>query len=287
MRKRQVKSRNISRLKNADMAGKGFFSRHYYLSWRYIRESKNYIFFVLLLLLFGAVIGLMWHPDFLIEYITQTIERILAETQGLGLWALIIYILENNLKSTFFAMIFGVFVGVSSIFSALTNGYFLGFVAGGAVRVEGLGVLWRLVPHGIFEFPAIILALAIGSRLGFFWFSAKNQGKSFLALIVSFLVFIFSYMILVFLFVGVAMVSTTQSLEEIYSSGFSGGPIFLFFLLVVLLVSIFVGTLFLAREDKKLFFKRLEDSLRVFLFVILPLLIIAAIIEGYLIIFLS
>jgi len=54
------------------------------------------------------------------------------------------------------------------------------------------------------------------------------------------------------------------------------------------LASNIIGNLIFSKEDRKLvrkeFIRRLEGSLRMFLFVVLPLLVIAAIIEGFLII---
>src|SRR4030042_1884025 len=186
----------------------GFFRKHYSLSWKYIKESSVYILLMICLLLFGAFAALLYQPPLLVEAIKAFMESILNDTSNFNVFEMMVYILNNNLKNSFFAMIFGVIFGIMPIFTALSNGYVLGFVAEKSVLVAGPSVLLRLLPHGIFEFPAIILALATGIRLGLFWFSDNK---------------------------------------------------------------------------KKEFVKRVEGSLRVFLFVILPLLIIAAIIEGFLI----
>ena len=53
------------------------------------------------------------------------------------------------------------------IFAAF-NGYVLGFVADKAVEARGVGVLWKLLPHGIFELPAIFISLGMGFRFGIF-----------------------------------------------------------------------------------------------------------------------
>ncbi len=185
-----------------------FLQENYSLTWKYIKESKNSILFVILIFALGFSIASYYQPPEIVELIMEIIEKLLEETAGLNLWQMIIYILNNNLRSSFFAMVLGVFLGIFPVFTALFNGYILGFVTEKSVQVGGLSVLWRLAPHGIFEFPAIILALALGARLGFFWTAVKK---------------------------------------------------------------------------KKEFLKRIDGSLRVFLFVILPLLIIAAIIEGVLI----
>ena len=144
----------------------------------------------------------------MVDWIREFVKELLEETSGLNMWQMIVFILNNNLKSSFIAMLLGIFLGIFSVLTAFANGYVLGFIAEKSVKVEGFSVLLRLLPHGIFELPAVVLALALGTKLGFFW---------------------------------------------------------------------------LARNKKKEFLKRLEQSLRVFLFIILPLLIIASIIEGILI----
>lgn len=188
---------------------KGFLKENYTITWRYTKESHPYILIIIFLLFFGAFISLIYQPPEFIEAVKAFIDSVLNETQGFGVIEMIVYILNNNLKNSFFSMILGIIFGIIPIFTALANGYILGFVAEKSVAIDGPSVLLRLVPHGIFEFPAIILALATGTKLGMFWF----------------------------------------------------GP-----------------------EKKKELIRRLEGSLRVFLFLILPLLIIAAIIEGVLII---
>jgi len=188
--------------------------RHYSLSWSYIKECKNQIYFILALILGSALVGLIYQPPEIYDLIQKFLQDLLSQTQELNWWQMIIFILNNNLQTSFFSMIFGVFFGIFPVLAGFSNGYVLGFVAEKAVAIGGLLTLWRLLPHGIFEFPAIILSLALGMRFGMFWFAGKGK-------------------------------------------------------------------------KKKEFFRRLDSSMRVFLFVVLPLLIIAAIIEGILIVILS
>lgn len=191
---------------------KNFWRKNYSLSWQYTKKCRNYIFFIILLFLLGFIIAVFYQPPEIVELIKEFIEDLLQKTEGLSMWQMVFFILNNNLKNSFFAMLLGVFLGIFPIFTALANGYVLGFVAEKSVQLEGIAILLRLVPHGIFEIPAVVLALALGVRLGAFWFE---------------------------------------------------------------------------KDRKKEFLSRLENSLRVFLFIILPLLVIAAIIEGILIFMLS
>ena len=42
----------------------------------------------------------------------------------------------------------------------------------------GINVLFRLVPHGIFELPSFIISLGLGLRLGLYLF-LKKRGETF------------------------------------------------------------------------------------------------------------
>lgn len=268
-----------------------FLQKHYSLSWEYIKESRGCIIFIIIIFLTGFIIALNYQPPEIVELIKKFVEGLLEEVSGLNLWQLIVYILNNNLKSSFFAMVFGIFFGIFPVFTTLLNGYVLGFVAEKSVQVEGVSILWRLFPHGIFEFPAVILALALGIKLGMFVFSAKEKSRAFLAFIVSLSCFIFFSGIVISF--ALKMSSIFLDVEYIYfsSTNLTNNPLLELFLLasllVILIFSTLVGMTILSTEDHKIvskeFLKRLENSLRVFLFVVLPLLIIAAIIEGVLI----
>jgi stage II sporulation protein M len=87
------------------------------------------------------------------------------------------FIFRNNLQSSFFGMIFGVVFGIFPIITIIANGYLLGYVASVAVNAEGILSLWRILPHGIFELPAIFISLGLGLKLGTFIFQ-KEKIKS-------------------------------------------------------------------------------------------------------------
>ena len=56
---------------------------------------------------------------------------------------------------------------------AILNGYLVGFVASMAVGSGGVIVLWRILPHGIFELPAVFISLGLGLKFGTFIFQKK------------------------------------------------------------------------------------------------------------------
>lgn len=220
----------------------------YQQSWEYIKESRNFIYITLIIFLLFAFIGaFVPAPEFLEQQILEFIEELLRKTAEMSQGELMSFIFLNNLQSSFFGMIFGIALGIFSAITSVSNGYLLGFVSSRAVYEEGIFVLWRLFPHGIFELPALFISTGLGLKLGFpfiyRYFKYYWKRKNIFALL--------------------------------------AGILFLPFSIIL--------TLILNKNLRKYQFKdflfKVNNSLRVFLFIILPFLLIAAIIEGCLIFF--
>ena len=155
-----------------------FLRKNYGESFNYIKESKNFIYSVMLIFLFFFLIGFFVSaPSELEKIILNFIEDLIQKTEGLSQWELIKFIFFNNLQSSFVGMFFGIILGIFPIVTTLANGYLLGFVAERTVGKEGIFILWRLFPHGIFELPALFISLGLGLKLGTFIFR-KNRLKT-------------------------------------------------------------------------------------------------------------
>ncbi len=189
------------------------FVENYKKAWQYIKDSRRFIFAIIGIFLFFVLLGFFIPaPDSISKWILDYMQEVVNETEGLSAVQLISFIFFNNLKSSFVGMIFGALLGIFPIFTALFNGYILGFVLNESVKIEGILVLWKLLPHGIFELPAVLISLGLGLR---------------------------------------------------------------------------IGTSLLFNKKKREFKKNFYNALKVFLFVVIPLLLIAAIIEGILIILIN
>lgn len=174
----------------------------------YLREIRLFIFLGVFLFVLSGVTSFVFPSHF--TFFNDTLKQLGQEVEGLGPTQLILFIFSNNVSSAFFALIFGTALGIMPMFNALLNGALVGYVLALSTKLEGFGVIWRLVPHGIFELPAIFISIGMGIYLGMFVF---ENGK------------------------------------------------------------------------KKAFLYRLRESLNVFAIIVIPLLVIAAIIEGLLIAF--
>jgi len=148
-------------------------------SWKYIKESKKFIYLVagifLLFLLIGFFIPT---PEFLYDEIMKFLKGLLTETQNMSQLDLIGFIISNNVQSTFLSIILGMFLGVFPLVSIVSNGYMLGFVSSISINNSGLLSLFRILPHGIFEIPAIFISLGLGLKTGMFIFY-KDKIKTF------------------------------------------------------------------------------------------------------------
>jgi stage II sporulation protein M len=271
-------------------------------SWNYLKIARSYVFIAGILILFTAMFAFSGDisrispalEKSIDSYVTNSVQEIVRETSGLGPFQLIGFIMSNNIKTAFFGFISGIYFAISPIIIIIFNGYVLGFVAEKAVtspvNTEGIFVLWRLLPHGIFEIPAILISIGLGIKLGLYPFFVREKGKGFLSLLIAFVIFLILSSIIMFVllaFSGAGISSNSISNAENSLSNLLHNPAFsfAFFILMALsyVVSIVIGLKVLSYKDKDIVKGILADSIRVFVFVIVPLLVIAGIIEGLLI----
>jgi len=248
----------------------------------YVKESKNYIYSAILIFIVAGIFGFAYRNR--LGFIEEIIKELFLKTEGLNTMELIMFILQNNVLSAFLSIAQGIFLGVFPIFSAISNGVVIGYVLGVVKDATGATQFWRLIPHGIFELPAIFIALGLGIKFGskhltnymrHFWKNSK---------------------IMIFIPIIIALISTAlnyktlqKTLAEINIQLGKEALIAVSLIQSVVLsyVIFFILTALFNKELKKLQAKTLKYSLyqsaNAFLLIIIPLLIIAAIIEGLLI----
>ena len=134
---------------------KDFFKKQYSNCFKYLGESWKPILYIFVIFVVFGLIGFFVPAHSTISSaILSYINQLLEKTQDYGFSKMLFYIFFNNLKTSFFGLFIGILFGVFSIFTALGNGYVLGFVASKSVMAKGSIVLFRIFPHGIFELPA-------------------------------------------------------------------------------------------------------------------------------------
>lgn len=150
-------------------------AEEYKQSWKYIKESKKFIYAAIGIFFFFVLFGyFIPAPQFLHDKIIDFITQLIKQTEGMSQTQIIEFIISNNLKSTFMGIVLGTIFGIFPVISAIANGYMLGFVSLLSVKAGGFLTLWKLFPHGIFELPAVFISLGLGIKLGSFIFKKKK-----------------------------------------------------------------------------------------------------------------
>lgn len=181
--------------KTKERTNESFLKDNYLKSWNYIKESKKFIYYIILIFFIFSIVGFFIPvPELIGKEILRFIKNLIEKTSKMSVIELIKFLFTNNLQSGFYGLFFGVLFGIFPIIAAVVNGYMLGVVSSMSVQSAGSLVLWRLLPHGIFELPAIFISLGLGLKLGMFIFHKekiivfqeyfKNSLRVFLSIII-------------------------------------------------------------------------------------------------------
>ena len=169
--KRVTNIRKKSRAKKANNIKTNLFKD----ALSYLKETLNFVYIIVALFFISALIAFSFPEQF--TFFDEVLKGIIDEIEGLNFFELIWFIFQNNVSSAFFAMILGIFLGIAPIVNALLNGSILGYVYFLASSQEGFWVIRLLLPHGIFELPAVFIALGLGAKWGMFMFAGKGKRR--------------------------------------------------------------------------------------------------------------
>lgn len=139
---------------------------------RVFRENRNYILSSFLFLLAGSLIGFFFKGqiDEVAKVVLKRLSTIGSEQDLSNPFNFLSVILKNNLMASLYMIVFGLLTfGVWAVYALVSNGAILGYFMG-IYAQAGINP-WKvfstsILPHGIFEFTAIILSCAVGMRLG-------------------------------------------------------------------------------------------------------------------------
>ena len=130
---------------------------------QYFYDLRWYLFSVVLLFVCAGLVA-FFVPS-LFSFFDPYLRELVQSTEGLTGFALFWFIVSNNVTVSSIAFIGGLFFGVLPVFFALSNGAIVGYVMR-LVSEENAGSWLYLIPHGVFELPAVFLSLALGLQLG-------------------------------------------------------------------------------------------------------------------------
>ncbi|QRG67954.1 stage II sporulation protein M [Brevibacillus choshinensis] len=134
-------------------------------------DNRGFFLAACLLFIGGGLIGYFQAPmveamvSELMGQLKEIVDRI--KESGGGVFATFWMIFSNNVVSALMMMALGLFFAFFPIIGLVANGILLGFILSKSVGVSpwlmlGAGIL----PHGIFELPAVLFAAGVGIRLG-------------------------------------------------------------------------------------------------------------------------
>jgi len=125
--------------------------------------------YLLILALFftAAFLAGMLAPSSTREGLTNAFQGFADHYRGLSGGKLFFTILLHNVMATIFLLISGVLVGIIPTFAIGANGFVLGVVYRQAAEVAGYSKAALMVlPHGVVEIPALLIAASYGLWLG-------------------------------------------------------------------------------------------------------------------------
>ncbi|MEJ2033901.1 MAG: stage II sporulation protein M [Deltaproteobacteria bacterium] len=135
-----------------------------------LAEAKNYIVFCIILFIVGAGVGYAAPSSFtdLLGSIQSLADRLAISSPP----AVILLLFLQNATSAFVAIWLGLILGLVPLAGAVANGIILGAVlaiAGGPMA------FLALIPHGMFELPAIFIAWGLGLWRGMWLFQEEKK----------------------------------------------------------------------------------------------------------------
>ena len=153
------------------------------------QESRNYIQFATFLFIGGALLGFIFQQQFepmvsqLLKELGKIKELLAVKDSALYTsW----FIFQNNFKTALTMLLLGSIIFVLPMITLFLNGLLVGYVLK-ATALAGVSAskvfIVGILPHGILELPAILIAGGIGIFLGlnvFRWFFGRGKFFSIL-----------------------------------------------------------------------------------------------------------
>jgi len=143
--------------------------------WEALKVEKSYLLFSVILFLSSCLYGVLFWDQVqqvlkdagIMEQLLKITKKIAKEPTFTNIFSTIFF---NNLFVTITAIISGVVFGIYPILIVVNNGMLLSAMVMGSASITKVHPLVLFVttvlPHGIFELPAILIGAAFGIHLG-------------------------------------------------------------------------------------------------------------------------
>jgi len=130
------------------------------------RTIKPYIQILTLVFAVSFLAGTV-APSSIRQQMTEMFQVVVGSYRGLAGGMLFFNILVQNVMASIFVLISGVIVGIIPTFAIGSNGFGLGVLYRQAAEVSGYSkAALKVLPYGVFEIPALLIAASYGLWLG-------------------------------------------------------------------------------------------------------------------------
>ncbi|MBE3555136.1 MAG: stage II sporulation protein M [Thermicanus sp.] len=137
------------------------------------REHARAMGLAVILFIFGVIIGfLFWQPlsHVMQDILSQLVENVGVDPSGeVNSLSLFFGLFMNNSIAVIILILSGFFFGIYPAWGMILNGLLLGYLLAATTYSGGdpfAMFIFGILPHGIFEIPALILAATYGLILG-------------------------------------------------------------------------------------------------------------------------
>ena len=130
------------------------------------RTIKPYILILALVFAASFLAGTV-APASIMRQMTEMFQTIVGNYKGFAGGALFFNILVQNVMATIFVLISGVALGIIPTLAIGSNGFGLGVLYRQAAELSGYSkAALKVLPYGVFEIPALLIAASYGLWLG-------------------------------------------------------------------------------------------------------------------------
>ena len=142
------------------MSNPGLLKAFYTDALKAIAEARNSIFIAMALYCCAIIAGWAYADN--LAFLEEQVKKLAAQFAGKNAIAFIFKIFLHNLIATYVAMCVVILFGVVPTIIAVFNGLILGWIIATAQERAEINIWMMIIPHGIFEWPAMIIAWGIG-----------------------------------------------------------------------------------------------------------------------------
>jgi stage II sporulation protein M len=130
------------------------------------RTIRPYILILAIIFTVAFLAGAL-APSSTRQQMTDAFRVVADNYRGLAGGKLFFTLLLHNVMASIIVLISGVFVGIIPTFAIGANGFVLGVVYRQTAEVMGYSkAAMKVLPHGVFELPALLIAASYGLWLG-------------------------------------------------------------------------------------------------------------------------